>query len=540
MFGKKEQATQNELMGLMGSKKAVSQEPQPDRVRDYNNQVLSDKNTQALIAEIESYPKNVTEGAAALFARVKEYLDEHPHLSSTNFLQSLNGHTREVAIITAYLFKHWHAAIMDKSANDLSELLDSYAKLNDYIQAQSKAEILREFTGHYLRVMAVSYTGFLTQQAPDSKEAVQQKLKHMEKMCRKILLIKDTAATTQQPQQAAKATPTPTQDFAAAVRAHGTTIEQVMQQLGEQDAPKFYAKDKTAFLTLANVFYRGLVKVKAGMQAGTDADFDIDMKALLAVMKESAGFVPSEAADNLTAVLNVVLSAFVHWDTRDLSAGERMAFVQMGKQMLETLRENAIKTLVDDYQTKFKDKVPSALTWFDTCGIDTPELLAIKLSANNFFKEDLNGEFFQRHRNQLPDTADTDFGKAMFYAGFGIMHMAMNGGADHLAPVIEGFNEIADWISKQPNAQELFEFMSVPFSIIDNTDEKFRTESFNMAFLKATTYAKGRFRESKGESFKDPMAEALAAMDKLTEGLAQMPGIDPKDIEKLRELGKKR
>jgi len=538
MFGKKEQATQDEVMGLMGSKKVASPQAEKpvDRVAEYNKQVHADKITDSLIAEVGTYPENVLDGARALYANLVRASNETGQPAPRGFIDSLSDNTADTAVIASYLFKHWHAAIVDKGANDIPELLDSYAKLNDYIQAQSKAEILREFTGHYLRVMAVSYTGFLTQQAPDSKEAVQQKLRGIEKMCRKILLIKDTAATPQQPQQAAKATPTPTQDFAAAVRAHGTTIEQVMQQLGEQDAPKFYAKDKTAFLTLANVFYRGLVKVKAGMQA----DFDIDMKALLAVMKESAGFVPSEAPDNLTAVLNVVLSAFVHWDTRDLSAGERMAFVQMGKQMLETLRENAIKTLVDEYQAKFKDKVPSALTWFDTCGINSPELVAIKLAANNFFKEDLNGEFFQRHRNQLPDTADTDFGKAMFYAGFGVMHMAMNGGADHLAPVLEGFNEIADWISKQPNAQELFEFMSVPFSIIDNTDEKFRTESFNMAFLKATTYAKGRFRESKGESFKDPMAEALAAMDKLTEGLAQMPGIDPKDIEKLRELGKKR
>ncbi len=539
MFEKKEHATQDDVMGLIGSKKTTSQEPTTNRVQDYNNQVLTDKQNQALIAEVASYPESVLNGARALYANLVKASSENSQFASQGFKQSLSGNTADNAVISAYLFKHWHTAVMDKGANDIPELLDSYAKLNDYIKAQSQPEILREFAGHYLRGMALSYTGFLTQQAPESKEAVQQKLKGIEKMCRKILLIKDTAATTQEPQQAAKATLTQSSDFASAVQGYGTTIEQVMQDMGDKEATKFYKQDKVAFLTIANVFYRGLLKVKAGMQSGADADFDLDIKALLAVVKESAGFVPAEAPDYLTAVLNVVLSVFVRWDTADLKAGERIAFIQMGKQLFETVRANAIKELVDGYTTKLEKDIPSALTWFDTCRISSPEFLAIKLAANNFFKEDVNGQFFQRHRNQLPDTADTTFGKAMFYAGFGIMHIAMNGGANHLAPVFEGFNEISDWIAKQPESKELFEFMSVPFNIIDNTDEKFRTPSFDMAFQKATVYAKGRFRESKGESFNDPMAEALAAMDKLTEGLAQMPGIDPADIAKLRELSNK-
>lgn len=705
MFGKKEQATQNDVMGLMGSKKAVEQ-PQTDRVQDYNNQVLTDKQNQALIAEVASYPESVLNGARALYANLVKASSENSQLASQGFKQSLSGNTADNAVISAYLFKHWHTAVMDKGTNDIPELLDSYAKLNDYIKAQSQSEILREFAGHYLRGMAVSYIGFLTQQAPDSKEAVQQKLIGIEKMCRKILLIKDTAATPQQPQQAAKATSTQSvqsKDFAAAVQAHGMTIEQTMQNMGEKEAQAFYAQDKAGFLKVANYVYPSFIALKDAMQAEQEAELDIDVKVILAILKESKSFNPANAADNAEAVVNVVFAVFMQKDTASLKAQERLALLPLGSATCKQVKSSILDILkgglkdkldssglpwfknINSTNTQFvalqsaanesynidkergfalwsengkhfdkvgntdfskamlyaatgvlnelrssgadkgayalegfvvvaqwismqpnkqayfdllnlpfnvikgncneqknsefnetleqvvgfiqkelgdknssdllnraneefaKANASTGLTWFDTCGIQAVELIPLKAGANKAYAADLekDSQLFKSFRGQMSDVADTDFGKAMFYAGFAMLDIAKNNGkaaAEAIAPVLVGFHKVCDWIATQDEAEQYFEFMNTPASIIGQIDESIRTPKFNEAYQSFIQYAQTKFDEfnnSQSKDKDDSIANMLGAMDKLTEGLAQMPGIDPADIERLRELSTK-
>ncbi|MCP3658537.1 MAG: hypothetical protein GY734_21980 [Herbaspirillum sp.] len=703
MFGKKEQATQNDVMGLMGSKKTVEQ-PQTDRVQDYNNQVLTDKKVQSLIAEIQSYPKAVLEGALALFANLKKSSDENANIAPPGFFQKLSDQGAEATVVTTYLFKHWHTAVIDKGANDIPELLDSYAKLNDYIKAQSQPEILREFAGYYLRGMAVTYTGFLTQQAPDSKEAVQQKLKGIEKMCRKILLIKDTAATPQQPQQAAKATSTQSKDFAAAVQAYGMTIEQIMQDMGEKEAQAFYAQDKAGFLKVANYVYPSFIALKDAMQAEQEAELDIDVKVILAILKESKSFNPANAADNAEAVVNVVFAVFMQKDTASLKAQERLALLPLGSATCKQVKSSILDILkgglkdkldssglpwfknINSTNTQFvalqsaanesynidkergfalwsehgkhfdkvgntdfskamlyaatgvlnelrssgadkgayalegfvvvaqwismqpnkqayfdllnlpfhiikgnsneqknsefnetleqvigfiqqelgdkdrsdllnramaefdKASASTGLTWFDTCGIQAVEFIALKAGANKLYAADLkqDSQLFKRFRGQISDVADTDFGKAMFYAGFSILDIAKNygtKGTEAVAPVLVGFHKVCDWIATQDEAEQYFEFMNIPASIIGQIDESIRTPKFNEAYQSFIQYAQVKFDEfnnSRATNKSDSIENMLAAMDKLTEGLAQMPGIDPADIERLRDIGRKR
>lgn len=703
MFEKKEHATQDDVMGLIGSKKTTSQEPTTNRVQDYNNQVLTDKQNQALIAEVASYPESVLNGARALYANLVKASSENSQFASQGFKQSLSGNTADNAVISAYLFKHWHTAVIDKGANDIPELLDSYAKLNDYIKAQSQPEILREFAGHYLRGMAVSYTGFLTQQAPDSKEAVQQKLKSIEKMCRKILLIKDTAATPQQPQQAASNQSTQSKDFAAAVQAHGMTIEQTMQDMGEKEAQAFYAQDKAGFLKVANYVYPSFIALKDAMQAEREAEFDIDAKAILAILKESKSFNPANAADNAEAVVNVVFAVFMQKDTASLKAQERLALLPLGSATCKQVKSSILDILkgglkdkldssglpwfknINSTNTQFvalqsaanesynidkergfalwsehgkhfdtvgntdfskamlyaatgilneirssgadkgayalegfvvvaqwismqpnkqayfhllnlpfkvikdncneqktsefnetlehvidfiqkelgeenssdllkvakeafaKADATTGLTWFDTCGIQAVEFIALKAGANKLYAADLkqDSQLFKRFRGQISDVADTDFGKAMFYAGFSILDIAKNygtKGTEAVAPVLVGFHKVCDWIGTQNNAEQYFEFMNVPASVIGQIDESIRTPEFNEAYQGFIQYAQVKFDEfnnSRATNKSDSIENMLAAMDKLTEGLAQMPGIDPADIAKLRELTSK-
>lgn len=697
MFGKKEQATLNDVMGLMGSKKAVEQ-PQTDRVQDYNNQVLTDKQNQALIAEVASYPESVLNGARALYANLVKTSSENSQLASQGFKQSLSGNTADNAVISAYLFKHWHTAVIDKGANDIPELLDSYAKLNDYIKAQSQPEILREFAGYYLRGMAVTYTGFLTQQAPDSKEAVQQKLKGIEKMCRKILLIKDTAATTQQ------ATPTQSsKDFATAVQGHGMTIEKAIQELNEKEAKAFYEQDRANFLKIANYVYPSFLALKDAMQANQEAELDIDANVILAILKESKSFQPATAADNAESIINVVFSVFMQKDTASLKGQERLALLPLGSATMQQVKAAILAILkgglkdkldssdlpwfksINSTNTQFialqsaatqsynidkerdfalwsehgkhfdkvgntdfskamlyaatgvlnelrssgadkgayalegfvvvaqwismqpnkqayfdllnlpfnvikgncneqknsefnetfeqvigfiqkelgdkdrsdllnrakeefaKANASTGLTWFDTCGIQAVELIPLKAGANKVYAADLekDSQLFKGYRGHISDVADTDFGKAMFYAGFSILDIARNygtKGTEAVAPVLVGFHKVCDWIATQDEAEQYFEFMNIPASIIGQIDESIRTPKFNEAYQSFIQYAQVKFDEfnnSQSKDKDDSIANMLSAMDKLTEGLAQMPGIDPADIERLRELSTK-
>lgn len=698
MFEKKEHATQDDVMGLIGSKKTTSQEPTTNRVQDYNNQVLTDKQNQALIAEVASYPESVLNGARALYANLVKASSENSQFASQGFKQSLSGNTADNAVISAYLFKHWHTAVIDKGANDIPELLDSYAKLNDYIKAQSQPEILREFAGYYLRGMAVTYTGFLTQQAPDSKEAVQQKLKGIEKMCRKILLIKDTAATTQQ------ATPTQSsKDFATAVQGHGMTIEKAIQELNEKEAKAFYEQDRANFLKIANYVYPSFLALKDAMQANQEAELDIDANVILAILKESKSFQPATAADNAESIINVVFSVFMQKDTASLKGQERLALLPLGsatmqqvkaailgilkgglkdkldssdlpwfksinssntqfvalqsaatesynidkerdfalwnehgkhfdtvgntdfsKAMLyaatgilneirssgadkgayalegfvvvaqwismqpnkqayfhllnlpfKVIKDNCneqktsefnetLEHVVDFIQKELgeenssdllkvakeafaKANATTGLTWFDTCGIQSIELIAIKAAANKVFEADLgqDSHLFKKFRNQMSDVADTDFAKAMFYAGFAMLNIANKGGkagTEAIAPVLMGFHKVCDWVATQNDAEQYFEYMNTPASIINRIDESIRTPKFNEAYQSFVQYAQVKFDEfnnSRATNKGDSIANMLSAMDKLTEGLAQMPGIDPADIAKLRELSNK-
>lgn len=685
-------------MGLIGSKKTTSQEPTTNRVQDYNNQVLTDKQNQALIAEVASYPESVLNGARALYANLVKASSENSQFASQGFKQSLSGNTADNAVISAYLFKHWHTAVIDKGANDIPELLDSYAKLNDYIKAQSQPEILREFAGYYLRGMAVTYTGFLTQQAPDSKEAVQQKLKGIEKMCRKILLIKDTAATTQQ------ATPTQSsKDFATAVQGHGMTIEKAIQELNEKEAKAFYEQDRANFLKIANYVYPSFLALKDAMQANQEAELDIDANVILAILKESKSYQPATAADNAEAVINVVFSVFMQKDTASLKGQERLALLPLGSATMQQVKAAILGILkgglkdkldssdlpwfksINSTNTQFialqsaatqsynidkergfplwsehgkhfdtvgntdfskamlyaatgilneirssgadkgayalegfvvvaqwismqpnkqayfhllnlpfkvikdncneqktsefnetlehvidfiqkelgeenssdllkvakeafaKADATTGLTWFDTCGIQSIELIAIKAAANKVFEADLerHSQLFKNFRGQMSDVVDTDFGKAMFYAGFSILDIARNygtKGTEAIAPVLVGFHKVCDWIATQDEAEQYFEFMNIPASIIGQIDESIRTPKFNEAYQSFIQYAQVKFDEFNNSNAKDKsdsITDMLSAMDKLTEGLAQLPGIDPADIERLRELSTK-
>lgn len=698
MFEKKEHATQDDVMGLIGSKKTTSQEPTTNRVQDYNNQVLTDKQNQALIAEVASYPESVLNGARALYANLVKASSENSQFASQGFKQSLSGNTADNAVISAYLFKHWHTAVIDKGANDIPELLDSYAKLNDYIKAQSQPEILREFAGYYLRGMAVTYTGFLTQQAPDSKEAVQQKLKGIEKMCRKILLIKDTAATTQQ------ATPTQSsKDFATAVQGHCMTIEKAIQELNEKEAKAFYEQDRANFLKIANYVYPSFLALKDAMQANQEAELDIDANVILAILKESKSFQPATAADNAESIINVVFSVFMQKDTASLKGQERLALLPLGSATMQQVKAAILGILkgglkdkldssdlpwfksINSSNTQFvalqsaatesynidkergfplwsehgkhfdtvgntdfskamlyaatgilneirssgadkgayalegfvvvaqwismqpnkqayfhllnlpfkvikdncndqknsefnetfehvvdfiqkelgeenssdllkvakeafaKADASTGLTWFDTCGIQAVELIPLKAGANKVYAADLekDSQLFKGYRGHISDVADTDFGKAMFYAGFSILDIARNygtKGTEAVAPVLVGFHKVCDWIATQDEAEQYFEFMNIPASIIGQIDESIRTPKFNEAYQSFIQYAQVKFDEFNNSNAKDKsdsITDMLSAMDKLTEGLAQMPGIDPADIERLRELSTK-
>lgn len=156
-----------------------------------------------------------------------------------------------------------------------------------------------------------------------------------------------------------------------------------------------------------------------------------------------------------------------------------------------------------------------------------------------------HSQLFKNFRGQMSDVVDTDFGKAMFYAGFSILDIARNygtKGTEAIAPVLVGFHKVCDWIATQDEAEQYFEFMNIPASIIGQIDESIRTPKFNEAYQSFIQYAQVKFDEFNNSNAKDKsdsITDMLSAMDKLTEGLAQLPGIDPADIERLRELSTK-
>ncbi|HHK5835634.1 TPA: hypothetical protein ACQVQ9_005452, partial [Serratia marcescens] len=327
-----------------------------------------------------------------------------------------------------------------------------------------------------------------------------------------------------------------TTDFVASLQAKGSSIEQIMQEIKHEDAPKFYAQDKATFIKLANYTYPVFLKLKQALQAGQEAEFDFDVPTALAIIKESQTVSIGDAPVFASSVVNVVFAAYHKFDTTDLDMGDRISLFKFGSQLKEVI-ENAVGgLLVSGYKEQYSQPTPTGLTWFDTCGIDDFAFLALKAAANNFYERDLahNSHFFKEYREQLPDIADTDFGKAMFYTGFGLMFVAKEKGIEGvnaIAPILEAFNRIADWIATQPNPQPLLDFLNVPVNIIKSIDDDLKTPAFNIALDGMISYIKNTFALVSGDgSLGKNIAEAMAAMEKLQEGIEQIPGIDPADV----------
>lgn len=540
MFGKKpEKATQDEVMDLIGSKrtttKADTGKTQQQSIQDYNNQVQANKQGNAIADQVAQFSEQIKAGANALLGQVHQDSESNGNPAPKGFfrqISSKNGYDPEIKVITAYLFKHWHEQAGNMvQGNDIDPLIEACVELKKYIEAQQQAHILKEFTGYYLTALVVNYAMFLTKDFPAKRDMVLEKLLAVEKLCKKLMHI-----PVAEPRQQTTATKAPAQGnpldsiFVSSVKNFGTSIEQVMHDMKEHEAQHFYAQDKATFIKLANYCYLILLNLKMAMNAGKEVEFNFDAHEALEILKASPSFKEVEAADFSMAVLNVVFSVFLRWDTQDLTAQQRLGILQMGGPLLKTVGKAVHDLVIGEARvTAAEGMKSSGLSWFDECGIEELAFFALKASANNFYNADLaqGSKIYNNHLPQLGEIGKTPFGKAMFYAGMGMIHVVNNGGIQTAVHVLPAFNLIADWIAEQPNKDDLFKYMNVPASILNSA--KGKDKGFDEAYDQFVEYTTNKLNEPT-----QGMHDLMAAMEKLQEGLEQIPGIDPKDLAELR------
>lgn len=352
MFGKKpENANQEDVMNLIGSKKTApkveTEKTQQQKIQEYNNQVLTNKQGNTIADLVAKFPEQVKNGAKVLLEQAHKDSESSGNPAPKGFFKLISskfGYNPEIHVITAYLFKHWHEQAGNMvQGDDIDPLLNACVELKKYIEAQEQSHILKEFTGYYLTALAVNYAMFLTKDFPAKRQMVLEKLLAVEKLCKKLMHIQ-VAETAKQTAAPAQGNPLDN-IFVSSVKNFGTSIEQVMHDMKEHEAQHFYAQDKATFIKLANYCYLILLNLKMAMNAGKEVEFNFDAHEALEILKASPSFKEVEAADFSKAVLNVVFSVFLKWDTQDLTAQQRLGIMQMGGPLLKTVG-NAVHELV--------------------------------------------------------------------------------------------------------------------------------------------------------------------------------------------------
>lgn len=306
------------------------------------------------------------------------------------------------------------------------------------------------------------------------------------------------------------------------------------------DAAKIYTLDPKTFLYIADYCYPTVLRftnaIKKGNQ-GNSVDVTIELEDIIQSFASSKVYESSKVPEYTKLILDTALTLVLKTQTKDLKIEQRAYLIEqieaLGKSLEESLKEILTDTSKPEettLKTKSKPFNSVCLEWFEQFEDPRIELIALKTVANNMFEQDSKNNFviYNKHLDQLGEVGKSEFGKAMFYVGFGLNVVIQKGGIETIPPVLDGFKAIADRLAEQPDNEEQFKYLKIPFIIMTQNHDDVRTEEFNDKINEILLYIRNAY-----SGVTEDMQEMMNSLEKLTEGLTQMEGLDQDKVAKL-------